>query len=114
MDTPLEREPFQREGLSRQAEQIAEHFSRIAAGITTQQPNAELTELLKRTEALCAWATPDRGTGELHALLRNLQTALQTWQQVWPRLSGQREFRQAVGREAGLWSKRLTALAKQA
>jgi hypothetical protein len=47
---------------------------------------------------------------ERRALLAHVQTAAQTWREVWPRLGGQREFRHAVAREARLWSKRLLEL----
>jgi len=67
-----------------------------------------------QAEGLCEPANADGATEELASLLPKLRTTFQAWREVWPRMGSRREFRQAVAREAGLWSRRLTALAKPA
>ena len=62
----------------------------------------------EETRALCEQAAGRAGSGALNALLANVSTALRTWQDVWPRLGTQRDFRVAVAREARLWAKRLS------
>jgi len=104
----------EREGSNRHAVRVAESFAHLAAGLAGREPDADLLERFQRTESLCKRAVAENAPAELNSLLPKLQAALQTWQEVWPRLGTQREFRQAVAREADLWSRRLTALAKQA
>ena len=75
-----------------------------------REPETVLTAMLEETRSLCEWAVSE-SSGELQSLLTNLQQPLTTWQQVWPRLGAQEEFRLAVAREADLWSRRLDAMA---
>ena len=91
--------------------QIAEGFTSIASCVEHRKPDAALMKALEETRTLCAWVAPE-SSGTIRTLLTNVQTALSTWQQVWPRMGSQREFRQAVAREANLWSRRLQALVK--
>lgn len=91
--------------------QIAAHFARAASAITEQQPDEALMMIFKETRTLCEQAVAESST-EMRSLLANLQQPLETWQQVWSRLGEQQEFRQAVAREAELWSKRLSAMVK--
>lgn len=88
---------------------VAEAFTTIGGAID-RRDDAAMDTLLQQAQATCQHAT-EQATGETKAYLVNVRTALQTWQQVWPRLSEQPEFRQAVGREARLWAKRFTELA---
>lgn len=99
---------------SHRLERIAEEFGRIAAAIEARQPDTVVADALNTTHALCAAAASGARSAEARELLTNVQTALETWRTVWPRLGAQREFRQAVAREADLWSRRLQALAQQA
>ena len=89
---------------------IAANFAAMASGIHARQPDAALGALFEETQRWCEQAASER-SAEQAVLLANLTTALTAWQQVWPRLGAQPEFRQAVAREADLWSKRLQALA---
>ena len=114
MATSSVRTQFLREPAARRLQQIASSFGRVAACITQRQPPAHLAEALAQSQALCQWAAPVEGSTEGKALLTNLQAALETWQQVWPRLGARKEFRLAVAREAGLWSRRLQAMAADA
>lgn len=99
----------QRSDLSR----LAAEFGRIAASIGGRQSADAVVEIVRATQVLCATASRS-SSDDLSALLTNVQTALETWRAVWPRLGARAEFRQAVAREAGLWSRRLAELAKQA
>ena len=82
--------------------------SAIAACVEERKPQAALMGRFEETRALCEQAAARVGSGELNALLANVSTALRTWQDVWPRLGTQRDFRVAVAREARLWAKRLS------
>lgn len=100
------REQFLREAPSEQAARVAASFARIAAGIEQQAPVHTVGTLLEETETFCEWASIS-SQGDTAALFGNLKQALATWRQVWPRMGSQQEFRQAVAREAAMWSKRL-------
>jgi len=86
-------------------------FGRIAAAIEARQSDRVVTEALQDTQAVCAEAASCARPSQVRTLLTNVQTALETWQSVWPRLSTQKEFRQAVAREAHLWARKLGELA---
>lgn len=86
-------------------------FKRIADAIEQRQSDSRVIEALTATHALCVTAAAHAQTAQTRTVLTNVQTALETWQTVWPRLSRQREFRQAVAREANLWARKLGALA---
>jgi len=63
-------------------------------------------EELTRIQALCDEVIAREPQAEANAVAGNVQLAVRTWQQVWPRLGTQEPFRQAVMREARMWSKR--------
>ena len=84
-------------------DQLAAHFAAIASCIEECCPEATLQGLMDQAKAFCEMP----GSPELKPLLSHLSTVLQTWQDVWPRLGGQREFRAAVAREARRWSQQL-------
>jgi len=86
-------------------------FKRIADAIEQRQPDHRVVEALKATHAVCVETAAQAQRVQLRTLLSNVQTALETWQTVWPRLSTQQEFRQAVAREAHLWARKLGDLA---
>jgi hypothetical protein len=91
---------------SREAlERLAEGFASLAAEIERGHPEHVLLEEMQRTQRLASDAAT-RQRGERQQLLLNVAGALTTWQEVWPRLGTQREFRLAVAREARLWAKR--------
>ena len=87
------------------AAQVAE----IASAIEARRPDAVLLEGFGAARTACERAAAEE-TLEAKAALTNLATALKTWQEVWPRLGREQDFRLAVVREARLWSKRLAAL----
>lgn len=89
---------------------LAAEFGRLAASVERRQPGEDVVEIVRATQALCAAASRSSPSG-VRTLLTNVQTALETWATVWPRLGAQREFRQAVTREARLWEKKLRTLA---
>lgn len=88
---------------------VAAGFQAIAACIEEYRSAEALVDALRRAQALCEAVADRAGSPDLKALLPNVQQALKTWQQVWPRLGSERDFRLAVAREARLWSKRLSA-----
>lgn len=93
-------------------QRLSSEFSAIAASIEARQAEAAVTDALATAQATAQAVARSRGPTEVTALAANLSTALQTWGSVWPRLGQRAEFRQAVLREATMWSKRLVALAK--
>ena len=89
---------------------LADAFGRLADSIEGRQPADAVVEIVCATQTLCATASR-ASSADLGVLLTNVQTALETWATVWPRLGSQPEFRQAVTREARLWEKKLRTLA---
>ena len=85
---------------------VAEHIARVAEQVDAGAGDAEVQELLAAARTRCAQEAAGAAPGQ-RRLLANVQTALATWAEVWPRLGRQREFRAAVAREARLWSTRL-------
>ena len=100
------------EGPAHALAQLAERFGAIATCVDGRRGDAAVSTAIEEAAACCQAATEGRGD-EVRALLTNLTTALQTWREVWPRMGKQSEFRLAVAREAGLWSKRLQEHARQ-
>lgn len=82
-------------------------FQRIADAIEQRQSDRLVTETFETARTLCAEAVAHAPAGASRTLLTNVQTALETWHTVWPRLGAQKEFRQAVAREAALWARKL-------
>ena len=109
-----QKHPVPSGGSQQQLSRIASNFAEIASCVTKGAPAAKVTDVLEQTRALCERAVVGDDAADITSLLPNLRTALETWQQVWPRLGKQKEFRQAVAREADLWSRRLEALVKNA
>ena len=93
-------------------EQLPVRLTALAAGIESRQPTATLIGMLEQTQALCEIGASAASTPTLKQILSQVETATQTWQQVWSRLGVDREFRLAVAREARLWAKRLAEHAK--
>lgn len=89
-----------------EAAPAGEAFLRLAEAIDAQRPSAALRALMEEVRRACDAAAAQVGSAELRQWLVDVQTALRTWQEVWPRLSGQPPFRQAVAREARLWARR--------
>jgi len=85
---------------------VAEQFMAIAESIEAHQPAGTLLKLFQEAQLICRSAASHERLAEPQRLLTNVQTALATWQDVWPRLGSRLEFRLAVVREARLWSKR--------
>ena len=105
MSTPRVRDPSHTSELSR----LAAEFGRIAASIEGRQPADAVIKIVRATQVVCATASRS-SSGDVRTLLTNVQTALETWATVWPRLGSQQEFRQAVVREAKLWVNKLRTL----
>ena len=105
------REQFLRSPPPKQLKCIAANFAKLASAAKDPYREAALTALLEETRLFCEWAASET-TGESRSLLTNLQQPLTTWQQVWPRLGAQQDFRLAVAREAQLWFRRLDAMAQ--
>ena len=81
----------------------AQALTAIADGIEGRQNDAQVMALLAQARTACQLPTASQPpAGEAR-----LSTVLEAWQQVWPRLSAQRDFRLAVAREARLWAKRV-------
>ncbi len=81
-------------------EALAQSLLQVAEAIEQGRPEAAILEALRqaRTARGANGRTPDA---------QHLDTVLKTWQEVWPRMGGQRDFRMAVIREARSWAKRL-------
>ena len=84
---------------------VAEAFAAIADGVDGGRPDEELRRRFQQAGTLCRQAS-GTAPADLQPLLANVQQALATWEEVWPRLGGQAPFRQAVIREARSWAKR--------
>ena len=112
MAEPIERDAWLREPVAARLDRLSTDFAAIASCITQRQPDAALSAMLTETETRCRWAA-DTSTEPVRSLLTNLTQPLQTWRQVWSRLGTQPEFRQAVAREAEMWSRRLQALRRE-
>ena len=82
-------------------------FQRIADAIEQRQSDRLVTEAVQAAQALCAETAAHASDAAARTLFTNVQTALETWQAVWPRLGAQKEFRHAVAREAALWARKL-------
>lgn len=100
------REQFLREPPDARLARIADGFERITAAVESRAATPRFQDAVQQTQDLCAWAAPEAPPEE-RALLTNLQTALATWHDVWPRLGRQPEFQQAVAREAQRWARHL-------
>ena len=94
-----------RNGSPRPRHHLAAELAVIATHLDAAQPDAHLIKLLER--ARCSSQEAAAAAPSMASLLANLAMALQTWQEVWPRLGSQREFRLAVAREARLWAERV-------
>ena len=89
--------------------EVAARFTSLAASVEESRADATLMERMRITQAWCERAAAAERSASRRQLLTNVQQPLATWQQVWPRLGAQGEFRVAVAREARLWSKRFSA-----
>jgi len=104
------RESQQVEPLEQQLAAIAAQFAEIAAAIERGRSDKGVAEAFTQIQNACGTAGK-RSSGS-QTLLANMTTAVETWRTVWPRLGHQREFRQAVVREANMWARRFEELAK--
>jgi len=84
---------------------VADAFAAIADGVAAGQPDAALRQRFQQALSACRQAAAS-APAELQPLLANVQQALATWDEVWPRLGGQEPFRNAVIREARTWAQR--------
>ena len=89
---------------------VADGVAVIASRIEERGPQAALMEAFARAQALCEASAARESSSETGHMLASVKMAVQTWQQVWPRLGPQQEFRLAVAREASQWSRRLQDL----
>lgn len=88
--------------------QVAERVAVIADGLEAHRDDAQVLQAIREARAVCERLAAAEGSATTQQLLKNLTVVFETWQQVWPRLGVQREFRLAVAREARLWAKRLS------
>lgn len=84
---------------------VAEAFASIADAVAAGRPDAELRQRFQQALGACRQASASAPPG-LRPLLANVQQALATWDEVWPKLGGQEPFRHAVIREARTWAQR--------
>lgn len=94
-------------------QRLSSQFAAIAAAIDGHGTDAAVTEALHTTRTATRTMAQSRAPAGVTSLAANLSTALDAWESVWPRLGQRAEFRQAVIREATMWSKRLAALATE-
>lgn len=83
-------------------ERIAAILLRLADAVEQGRQDAVILEALRQARA----ARSANGSSASEAF-RRVDTVLDAWQQVWPRMGGQRDFRMAVAREARRWAKEL-------
>ena len=95
-------------------QRVSERFTAITAAAEDDERHAIMGTALSQTKAACEEAAAHEQSGDVKQRLTDVASALQTWQDVWPRLGTQPEFRLAVSREARLWSKRFADAAKAA
>jgi len=107
MKTLAEREArYQHEAPAAQLGHLASNLSRIAWLSDRPQEQQTLLQVLRESEYFAEW-TAAHWSFEVQEMLLQVQVRLAMWRRVWPRLGSQREFCQAVAREAQQWSKRL-------
>ena len=82
----------------------------ITAAIEGGKSDTAITALLTELQRTCEEWTVQPSSASAKQWVSNLQTVIQTWKEIWPRMGGQREFRLAVARETRLWSQRLPTL----
>ncbi len=92
---------------------LAEAFSVITSTIDQAQSDPVVSGAFVQAIELCEQARAEESSTETRHLLANVQTALETWRHVWPRLKHQEEFRLAVAREARLWAQQFERFTKQ-
>jgi hypothetical protein len=109
----LGREQFLQQPPATRLEWISAGFVSVAGMIERRAEDGDVTAEMARIRQLCEWAVEAGAPKEAGSLLAHLQTALGAWHDVWPRLGRQADFRRAVTREAGLWSRRLTDATQQ-
>ena len=81
-------------------------FARLAQAVELRQPDEAVRARIEAARQACDAAAAQAAAGERRDLLINVQAALRTWQEVWPRLGAQALFCAAVAREARAWAKR--------
>ncbi|MBI3996635.1 MAG: hypothetical protein HY352_03145 [Candidatus Omnitrophica bacterium] len=94
-------------------ERVGTIFADLASLIEARKPADLIQRALADLTTVCAQASAQKQAGAAQELLRNVSTAVQTWEQVWPRLGQQPEFRLAVAREARMWAKRFQELGQR-
>lgn len=90
---------------------ISDQFLRIAQAAEAK-PGAEILMLLTTARQRCLEQAAHQPTAT-RALLEDLAHRLQVWSEVWPRLGKDAGFRQAVAREARLWSQKISSQTAQ-
>lgn len=88
-------------------------FETLAAVIEARKSDETVHSALAALKAVCAQTVAQELPRASKDLVSNISTAIQTWEQVWPRLGGQPEFRLAVAREARMWAKRFQELGQR-
>ena len=83
-------------------------FALLAQAVELRQPEEAVRARMEAARQACDAAAAQAVAGERQDLLIHVQSALRTWQEVWPRLGAQAPFRAAVAREARAWAKRFT------
>ncbi len=99
------RAAFLREPAAHQLAQVGEAFARIAQAVAGRESAERVAAACADAERCCDWASEGAQPAQTKALLENVTTAVRTWREVWPRLGGRTEFRQAVAREADRWAR---------
>ncbi len=89
---------------------VSEAFLQVAAQIEQRDKQQAVEKLLKQLHLDCQKLSEATQSKEIQSSTAQVQQALETWLQVWPRLSSQDDFRLAVAREARLWSGRFTKM----
>ena len=86
---------------------VSEAFLQVAAQIEQRNTGEAVEKLLKQLRLDCQQLSEAAKSKEIQSSAARVQQAVETWLQVWPRLSSQDDFRLAVVREARAWANRL-------
>lgn len=101
------REQFNREPLSRKLGELAVSLSLFASFSADHSDHGEIASgLLNEPICYAEWAAPDT-SAELQAELTEMHQPLTRWQQNWESIWSDETKKQAVVRQARLWSERM-------
>ncbi len=91
---------------------LSAHFSKLEQFCGRPKEGQTIGEIFRKLQESIASLGKGSPSGR-RELLEDLQVRVSTWLEVWPRLGKDIDFRNAVAREARIWSKKLAEAAKR-